>query len=431
MASKSVYPPSVKPGIPKIDQIPNGWRKTTFGDVLDIVTRSAKLQDDKDYQLVNAKRNRGGIVPRDIKYGKDIKTKTQFYVKSGDFVISRRQIVHGACGIVPDKLDGALVSNEYTAFSAKVGISLDYLRWYSHSTHIQQTCFHSSIGVAIEKMVFRQDEWLEEEVPIPPLAEQKQITELLDTWQRAIDNIAKLVEIKQKLKKSLMQKLLTGEQRFPEFGLPAAISDLPDGWSKVKLGDVAEILFSGVDKHCRYGERPVRLCNYLDVFNNQYIDLNLDFMMATATDAEIEKYTLRRDDVIITKDSETPDDIANSATVIEDTEGVICGYHLGILRPKQGLDGLFLGSLLMLPRIRYEFSRIANGATRFGLTLSAIAKVPIWLPDNINEQKRIASVFFSLNNEIKRLLNYLNQLQEQKRGLMQKLLTGKVRVKGS
>ena len=245
MASRNVYPPSVKPGIPKIDRIPNGWRKTTFGDVLDIVTRPAKLQDDKEYQLVNAKRNRGGIVPRDIKCGKDIRTKTQFFVKSGDFVISKRQIVNGACGIVPPELDGALVSNEYTTFAAKDGFNLGYLEWYSHSTHFQQTCFHSSIGVAIEKMVFRQGDWLKQEIPVPPLEEQMRITNLINTWQRAIDNTKALINAKQKLKKGLVQRLLTGAQRFPDFDRQKLVVTkyglIPSDWNEVRIKDIAHV----------------------------------------------------------------------------------------------------------------------------------------------------------------------------------------------
>ena len=80
MARKNLYPPSVTPGIPKYDFKPEGWIETSFGDVLRVVKRKVEMQDEAEYQLVIAKRSRGGIVPRTVLKGKDILTKTQFYI---------------------------------------------------------------------------------------------------------------------------------------------------------------------------------------------------------------------------------------------------------------------------------------------------------------------------------------------------------------
>ena len=84
---------------------------------------------------------------------------------------------------------------------------------------------------------------------------------------------------------------------------PAA---LPDGWRMVRLGDVAEIRFSNVDKRTSPDETPVRLCNYTDVFYNRRITAGMDLMEASATDTERIKWQLQQGDVLFTKDSETP-----------------------------------------------------------------------------------------------------------------------------
>jgi type I restriction enzyme S subunit len=110
--NSSAYPPSIQAGIPKLGVTPMGWTRLPLGDLLRRVERPAKLVDAEAYQLVTAKRNRGGIVPRETLRGDQIRTKTQFYVETGDFLISNRQISHGACGIVPADLHGAVVSNE-------------------------------------------------------------------------------------------------------------------------------------------------------------------------------------------------------------------------------------------------------------------------------------------------------------------------------
>ena len=196
----------------------------------------------------------------------------------------------------------------------------------------------------------------------------------------------------------------------------------------MKLGEVCKVITSNVDKKTLQNETPVRLCNYMDVYKNFYITSVMDFMEASATTSEILKFHLKKDDVLLTKDSETPDDIANSACVIEDLGGVLCGYHLSILRPMQSIEGAYLNFALHTPRIRYEFSRQANGATRFGLTMQAYNMVEIPLPP-LEEQKQIAETLSAAHQEIDLLKQLTEKYKAQKRGLMQKLLTGDWRMK--
>ena len=106
------------------------------------------------------------------------------------------------------------------------------------------------------------------------------------------------------------------------------IGDIPTHWDIKKLKFLAVVQPSNVDKKTVEGEEPVILCNYTDVYKNEYIDNRLDFMQASATDAEIKKFKVGVGDVIVTKDSESPEDIAIPACVTEEVEGLICGYHL-------------------------------------------------------------------------------------------------------
>src|SRR5690606_36774633 len=95
---------------------------------------------------------------------------------------------------------------------------------------------------------------------------------------------------------------------------------------------------------------------------------------------EIDKYALKKWDVIVTKDSETPDDIAKPALVTDDLPGVVCGYHLAILRPLR-IHGPFLAQALRTSTIRHELYRVANGVTRFGLSQSSLEGLVIPMPD--------------------------------------------------
>jgi len=255
-------------------------------------------------------------------------------------------------------------------------------------------------------------------VPDDP-AEQKAIADLLSTWDKAIEKTERLIQAKEKRFYALLSKLISDNGQ-----LTTRKSD----WKKVKLGAVCKVITSNVDKKTSQNETLVRLCNYMDVYRNFYITSAMDFMEASATTSEILKFHLKKNDVLLTKDSETPDDIANSACVVEDMGNVLCGYHLSILRPKAYVKGSYLNYALHTPRIRYEFSRQANGVTRFGLTMQAYNMVKIPLPP-LEEQKQIAETLSTAQQEISLLKQLTEKYKTQKRGLMQKLLTGDWRVK--
>ena len=126
---------------------------------------------------------------------------------------------------------------------------------------------------------------------------------------------------------------------------------IPDGWQRVRLGDVADVAFSGVDKRTVEGELPVQLCNYTDVFYNRHISVEMDLMNATATTSESDKWTLRKGDVLFTKDSETSEEIGIPAYIVD-------GYHLGLARPRKNIvDGAFLAEALTSSESTKEFAR--------------------------------------------------------------------------
>lgn len=215
------YPKSVQPGIPTLGDVPTGWRVLPMGKLLKVVQRPVKMVDDDVYQLVTARRNRGGLVARERLTGAKIATKTQFRVNSGDFVMSRRQIAHGACGILPLELDGALVSNEYAVLLPTDELNDAFLRHLPHSIYFQQTCFHSSIGVHVEKLVFNLGHWLTWPFLVPIPAEQRRIAAVLDAWDAAITSAERLFDALARRKRGIAFRLFgDGHNPFAVDGLP-------------------------------------------------------------------------------------------------------------------------------------------------------------------------------------------------------------------
>lgn len=196
---------------------------------------------------------------------------------------------------------------------------------------------------------------------------------------------------------------------------------IPTGWTEAPLGQVADVVFSNVDKKSWPSEQSVRLCNYLDVYQNDYLGNDHVYMEATASHAEIRKFRLQPGDVIITKDSETPDDIGIPAVVDCVNGTLVCGYHLALIRPGSTVNPVFLAKQIGHERIRRYFGKEANGITRYGLSTGSVTRLPLWAPPR-NEQDRVARVLRTLDEAICQTEQVIEKLQEVKQGLLYDLL---------
>jgi type I restriction enzyme S subunit len=177
-------------------------------------------------------------------------------------------------------------------------------------------------------------------------------------------------------------------------------NDLPENWEAKPLRTVARYVVSNVDKLTHEHEIPVRLCNYADVYHNEFITLDLDFMRATVSQDEIEKFGLRVDDVLITKDSESWDDIGIPGLVRQTSDDLVCGYHLALVRTlSDKVTGSFLFRCLQAKPVRVQLELVANGITRFGITKSEIGSLRLPVPPL--PQQRIVADF--LDRETARL----------------------------
>ncbi|HHY3011327.1 TPA: restriction endonuclease subunit S [Enterobacter ludwigii] len=202
-------------------------------------------------------------------------------------------------------------------------------------------------------------------------------------------------------------------------------------WIKTTLSEIADIRISNVDKKSYQGEEPVMLCNYMDVYSNDYINHNISFMEATANIMEIAKFTVSKGDILITKDSESPFDIGIPSVVEEDIDNLICGYHLAQLKPDlKKVDPIFLAKKLALPEVSSYFSKVAAGSTRYGLSRGSIANVLISLP-SLEKQKKIASILKKLDVAIAKTEEIINKYNQIKKGMMCDLFSRGLNKNGS
>lgn len=155
------------------------------------------------------------------------------------------------------------------------------------------------------------------------------------------------------------------------------LGPLPDGWREGRLDQVASAWTSNVDKHSVEGQPRVRLCNYTDVYKNDTIVEGMDFMVATATPEQQVRFRLRRGDTVITKDSETADDIGVPAYIAFEADDLVCGYHLAIVRPGERIDPRFLYWVMTSRPTRSQWAVTAAGVTRVGIRTTDLTKLAV------------------------------------------------------
>ncbi len=205
------------------------------------------------------------------------------------------------------------------------------------------------------------------------------------------------------------------------------LGDVPEHWNVQKLKHVALVQFSSVDKHVVDEEEPIRLCNYVDVYYHDFITDSLDLMAATATRSEIARFQVRQGDVLVTKDSESWDDIAVPAYIPADLDGVLCGYHLAQIRPDpRHLLGAYLFRAFRARGINDQFRVAATGITRFGLGKYSLDSGLFPVPP-LDEQRAIAAFLDRETARIDALIDkkrrQIELLQEKRTALISHAVT--------
>ena len=172
---------------------------------------------------------------------------------------------------------------------------------------------------------------------------------------------------------------------------------------KYKLADIAKIEISGVDKKTIEGETPVRLCNFVDVYYNWAItkDKAKRFMIASAKQSEIDRFSINKGMVAITKDSETKYDIGVATYIADNFDNVVLGYHCALITPNPTIvDGKYLNAFMHTQYIQKYFENNASGSgQRYTLSNDTISNIPVLLP-SIEEQHTIGKLLADLDRKI-------------------------------
>jgi len=415
-------------------ELPDGWQVVRLDEIADVIGGSTPSRDRNEFW--------GGSIPWAVP--SEITSLTGRYLTTTNECVTEAGLASAGLKTLP--IGSILLTTRATIGAAAISTNpvatnqgfqnlvakkgADSLWLYYCISSMKRELERRAAGSTFAEI--SRDSVRSLPILFPTLPEQRAIANVLDSIDQAIERTEEVISATEILRGSLLHELLT--RGVPgwhtEWKDVAGIGTIPADWEVVRLGEVASIAFSSVDKKTVEGEVPVRLCNYTDVFYHRRITLDMEFMEATADTKEVQKWNLHRGDVLFTKDSETAEEIGIPAYVTADMPGVLCGYHLGLARPLvDRLEGAYLAEAFGSPMLAAQLSRSANGVTRFGLTLGATNQLQLPLP-SVGEQRSISNALRGVDDQVRQQRAERGALQSLKESTADALLTGKARALG-
>ena len=279
------------------------------------------------------------------------------------------------------------------------------------------------------------------EIPLPPLPEQQKIAQILSTWDRAIEKTEQLITARTRHKKALMQQLLTGKKRFKEFEggdvedceyKKTVVGNIPSDWKKMYFAKFGKVIDGdrGINYPSKKDFSKNGYCLFLSAKNvtRKGFKFSDCLFINKEKDELLNKGKLIRNDIVLT----TRGTVGNSAYYNNKVffENIRINSGMVILRNKdKNVDNKYLFNIIQSEIIKKQIYKIVFGSAQPQLTVKGISKLKFPLPPTKAEQQKIASVLSNGDKEIELLNKKLEALKKQKKGLMQKLLTGQIRVK--
>jgi type I restriction enzyme S subunit len=431
-----------------LKEIPENWKVESFKNIL--VERNEKNNPIKSKEILSLSIDKGVTLysekTTNLDRFKDDFTQYKL-AHIGDLVFNSMNMIVGAVGV--SNFFGCVSPVYYTYYG---GLNNSYTtKFYEYLFRcktVQRVLYSLGKGlVAIDRgdgkyntlrLKVSRDDLRSMKLPYPDLSEQKEIVKFLDDKTTKIDQaiaikqkqIELLKERRQILIHNAVTRGLNDTVKLKDSGVEW-IGEIPEHWEVKKLGYLANCFPSNIDKHSKVNEKEIRLCNYTDVYKNDYITNDMDLMLATATVDKITKFTLKKGDIVITKDSESANDIAVPTYIKEELTNVVCGYHLAMIRTYQRSYSKYLFRALQTKLFNTQFEICSNGITRVGLGSSDL-KSGYFLVPSEQEQIEIAEFIEIGTTKITTAISLkeqeIDKLKEYKMSLIDGVVTGKVKV---
>lgn len=359
-----------------------------------------------------------GVVPKIYESSEQKRTEEELQnyrvVRPGQLAVNSMWLNHLGLGV--SDYTGH-ISPAYASYNISSRLNKRYVHHLMRSKYYLNIYMRYLYGIRPNSFQIKSNDWMSIPIIIPSLKTQKEIANFLDRETSLIDQ---LIEKKKQL-------IDTINYRHDSY-VNSVLNNLP----LRKIKTIASAQLSNVDKHIYEEEIAVSVVHYTDVYYNDKITSQTKLPAGSVTGHEKQKFTLKGGEVLITKDSETPDDIAIPVYIESVNKNTVCGYHIAIIRSGDSLDGRFLFWALKTKKVRDYFALSAQGVTRYGIPIGKIGDCPIPYTDNLDIQAKIATDLFNRNDQncetIEKITLSINGLKEIKTSLITEAVTGQLDI---
>jgi len=420
-----------------IEKIPNHWDSNRMRYVF---RERGEVSEDGTEELLSVSKYTG-VKVRSTTTDREARAASLVGYKKcepNDIVSNIMLAWDSALGVA---FDSGIVSSAYEVYVPQQEIDPHFLDLLLRTPEYRVAFTIVSKGIVPSRWRMYTESFNDIQMILPSLSEQKQIGNFVHMINQNISGNIKNLETQISLldeKRSAIitqavTKGLNPDVPMKDTGLDW-YPEVPAHWELRRVKHIATIRPSNVDKKKYDGQEEVRLANYVDVYKNDQITNDLELMVATAAEHEIAKFSLLAGDFIITKDSETWDDIAVPAFVPKTMEGVVCGYHLTLIRPnRKYVLGEFLFRTYQAIGVQDQYHYNANGVTRYGLGSYWVDNGIVPVPP-LNEQHEIAEY---IDNQLgimemvrEKTESEIERFKEYRTALISAAVTGKIDVRG-
>ena len=394
----------------KVGIIPEDWEDIKIKDIVKV---SQGLQIAIDDRFTTPAHNRVFYITIPFIEGKKEEyienPKSSTLCKKDDILVVR---TGSGVGKIIRGVEGAF-HNNFFKVKPSDNINIDFFYYFLTSPRVQFLMAKYAGNSAIPDL--NHGDFYSLDFLIPPLKEQEKIAEILTTWDKAITKQTELLRAKELLKIALMQKLLSGEVRFDGFS---------DKWEEVRIDKLFDFKKGQELSKEKLEKNGIFECILYGELYTTYSEVISEIKSKTNIKEGIKS---KIDDILIPASTTTSAiDLAIASTIQKDN--VLIGGDINILRKKtNNINGEFISKYLTHIK-KMEIAKYAQGITIIHLYSKDFKHLKIQLP-SLPEQQKIAEVLSLADDEINLLKNELEELKLQKKALMQKLLTGEVRVK--
>ena len=339
-------------------------------------------------------------------------------VNQGDLLLTIRGTT-GRVAIVPPSLAGANITQD----TARIRVSSDddpmYVFYALQSPSVQQQIDLNTVGQAVKGINIAEVRKLK--IFHPDASEQKKIVQILSTWDKAITITEQLLANSQQQKKALMQQLLTGKKRL----LDKNGVRFSGEWKKGKLSEIANIDSGYALKSTDFTdtEKGITIIRMSD-FKTGGIDISCAAKVIPEITIGLDRFKLKTGDFVFGMSGS----LSNYGWVKEQDLPCFLNQRVGRILAKECAVQLFVTYLYLSDKIQQSILDKAAGAAQLNISSTDLRNTIVNYP-SFEEQERIAAVLSSADQEVSTLQQKLDALKQEKKALMQQLLTGKRRVK--